>query len=103
MPVDLSKSLVIGISSSALFDMREADEIYRQQGLDKYSEYQIQQADAPLNPGTGFPLVRAVLNLNEITRSNPKATRKADLLSRAIHSDAANSHGDRHGKTTAER
>lgn len=80
MPVDLSKSLVIGISSSALFDMREADAIYRQHGLEKYSEYQIQQADAPLNPGTGFPLVRAVLKLNEITQSNPKATRKAEVV-----------------------
>ena len=40
MPVDLSKSLVIGISSSALFDMDEADLIFRKEGLDAYRSFQ---------------------------------------------------------------
>jgi len=80
MPVDLSKSLVIGISSSALFDMGEADRVFREEGLEAYRTLQIRKADEPLAPGTGFPLIRAVLRLNEITKRNPNATRKAEVI-----------------------
>lgn len=81
MPVNLSKSLVIGISSSALFDMAEADAIYRGKGgLAAYSEFQIRKAEEPLQPGAAFPLIRAVLRLNEITDANPSATRKAEVV-----------------------
>lgn len=65
MPVDLTKSLVIGISSSALFDMAEADGVFRKEGLEAYRDFQISRADRPLEPGAGFPLIRAVLKLNE--------------------------------------
>jgi 5'-nucleotidase len=80
MPVDLSKTLVVAISSSALFDMRKADAIYRAEGLDQYSQHQLEFANVPLAPGTGFPLIRAVLRLNEITKHLPEATRKAEVV-----------------------
>lgn len=80
MPVDLSKKLVIGVSSSALFDMSEADEIFRRDGLAAYREFQERNADIPLPPGTGFPLIRAVLQLNAATVHNPKATRKTEVV-----------------------
>jgi len=64
MPIDLSKTLVTGISSIALFDMTEPDRVFREQGLVAYADYQIKNAESPLAPGTGMPLVKAVLRLN---------------------------------------
>ncbi|WP_337917959.1 5'-nucleotidase, partial [Vibrio cholerae] len=36
MPYDLSKRLVVGLSSSALFDLQESDEIFRNEGEEAY-------------------------------------------------------------------
>lgn len=80
MPVDLSKTLVVGISSSALFDMSEADGIFQSEGLEAYSEHQIRHAEDPLAPGAGMPLIKAVLKLNEIAKESPKANRKAEVV-----------------------
>ncbi|HOQ02100.1 MAG TPA: 5'-nucleotidase [Acetivibrio sp.] len=65
MPYDLSKYLVIGISSRALFDLSFENEIYEKEGLEAYCKYQIEHEDEVLKPGAGFPLVQALLKLNE--------------------------------------
>lgn len=65
MPYDLSKYLVIGVSSRALFDLSYENDIYEKEGLDAYSKYQIEHEDDILKPGTGFPLIQALLKLNE--------------------------------------
>ena len=64
MPVELTNTLVIGISSRALFDLREEDEVFRTQGLESYRRYQLEHESRVLKPGTGFGLVRAILGLN---------------------------------------
>jgi 5'-nucleotidase len=64
MPVDLTHFLVIGISSRALFDLEEANALFESEGLDAYTRYQIENEHKILHPGTGFPLVQAILNLN---------------------------------------
>ena len=64
MAVDLSKTLVIGISSRALFDLREEDALFQSEGLDAYRHHQLEREDEILAPGTAFPLVRAMLALN---------------------------------------
>lgn len=66
MPYDLSDKLVIGISSRALFNLEQENEIYEKQGVDAYATYQRENEDAPLVPGTAFPLVQALLNLNAL-------------------------------------
>jgi len=66
VPYDLSKVLVVGISSRALFDLEVEDDIYAEQGLEAYSAYQIEHENEPLAPGSGMQLVRALLRLNEI-------------------------------------
>ena len=38
MPYDLSKPLVIGISSRALFNLEEENKIFEQQGVKAYEE-----------------------------------------------------------------
>ena len=64
MSVDLSDCLVVGISSRALFDLRREDALFVSAGLDAYRAEQLEREDEILPPGTGFPLVRAVLALN---------------------------------------
>lgn len=57
--------LVVGITSSALFDLREADHVFRTQGLSKYRQYMWANEGATLKQGTGFPLVKALLAINK--------------------------------------
>lgn len=68
MGIDLSKYLVIGISSRALFNLERENRLFSVEGLEKYSEYQIRNQNRILKPGTGFPLVKAFLNINDETK-----------------------------------
>lgn len=65
MPLDLSKVLVGGILSRALFDLEVENRIFDEGGLEAYSEYQLEHEDEVLPKGTAFPLVQALLKLNE--------------------------------------
>lgn len=73
MPVDLSKSLVIGISSRALFDLEEANGVFEEKGEDAYAKYQEAHEDVVLKPGTGFRLIEAILGLNKKVRGGRRA------------------------------
>lgn len=64
MTPDANASLVVGISSRALFDLDHENEIFETQGLQAYATYQREHENELLQPGSGFPLVRALLNLN---------------------------------------
>ena len=66
MPYNLSEKLVIGITSRALFDLDEAHRVYSKQGLEAYRAYQIQRETEILDPGTGFPLVKSLLRINDL-------------------------------------
>ena len=72
--------LVIAISSRALFNLDESHQVYQQQGLQAYSEYQIAREEEPLQPGEAFPLVHKLLRLNE--RLGPESRVEVVLLSR---------------------
>ena len=65
MAWDLNNKLVVGISSRALFDLETENKIFEEQGLDAYEAYQIEHEDDILNPGTAFPLVKALHRLND--------------------------------------
>lgn len=73
MPIDLNNSLVIGISSRALFDLTEENSIFESHGLKAYEDYQLAHEQDILNPGAGFPLVKAILRLNSLFDGNRKA------------------------------
>jgi 5'-nucleotidase len=72
--------LVIAISSTALFDMRESHEIYENQGVAAYSKYQREHEDDILEPGEAFPLVTKLLRINEKLGGEPRV--EVILLSR---------------------
>lgn len=56
MAYDLTKRLVIGLASSALFDLEESDKIYREQGEVSYREFQKNNENKPLGKGLHFLL-----------------------------------------------
>ena len=65
MPETLEDKLVIGISSRALFDLAEANEVFEQHGLSAFREYQREHEREILQPGTAYPLVKGLLGVNE--------------------------------------
>jgi 5'-nucleotidase len=69
MPVSLDKLLVIGISSRALFDLEAEEDLFRREGLEAYRKHQIEHENDVLPMGGGFPLVKALLKLNELTHN----------------------------------
>ncbi len=56
---------MVGISSSALFDLAEEDRIFREDGLGAFIDYQRKQEDITLHPGSAFPLIQGLLGLND--------------------------------------
>lgn len=64
MPLNLADTLVVGVSSTALFDLAEAEEIFRTRHIKEYRRYMQEREEVPLLPGTALPLVRALLELN---------------------------------------
>lgn len=65
MAYDLEKKLVIGISSRALFDLEQENQLFEQSGIDEYSKYQLEHENNILKPGTAYPLIEALLKINE--------------------------------------
>ena len=80
MPKEFGKKLVIAISSRALFNLDDSHDVYIQDGLKAYSEYQIERENEILNPGSAFPLVEKLLSLNGVDGSHPRV--EIILLSR---------------------
>jgi len=71
MPTDLTDTLVVGISSRALFDLEQENEIFEKEGLLAYQQFQIKNEDKILQPGTAFHLIESLLKLN-----SPKKEKK---------------------------
>jgi len=71
MAYELSDRLVVGIASSALFDLTESDAFFRENGEVAYREYQEQRLDQALPPGVAFPFIRRLLQLNDLRPEEP--------------------------------
>ena len=76
----INDSLVIAISSRALFDLIESHQVYEVEGVEAYCKYQIAREDEPLSPGVAFDLVKKLLALNTSNLDHPKV--EVILLSR---------------------
>ena len=77
MGYDLKDKLVIGISSTALFDLTEEDTIFKSEGLDAYCKRQISMEDTPLRQGTAFKLICDILKINDLLKAKMEEKRKA--------------------------
>lgn len=58
-------SLVIGISSRALFKLDEEDRIFQDEGPDAFIKFQRSHETEIIKQGVAFPLVEALLRLNQ--------------------------------------
>ncbi|RXJ54578.1 5'-nucleotidase [Candidatus Marinarcus aquaticus] len=77
MAIDLTDTLVIGVSATALFDLSEADTVFQEKiktdpdtAIDRYRSYMLEKENEKLDDGTGMPLVKSLLNLNQHTKEN---------------------------------
>lgn len=68
--------LVVGVSSRALFDLEEENQIFENEGVESYAQYQLEHEKDVLKPGTAFTLVKALLDLNK----NAKNERKTEVI-----------------------
>ena len=66
MPYTLENRLVIGVASSALFDLTDSDKYFRDNNEDLYRAYQDERIDQTLKPGDAFPFVKQLLSLNDL-------------------------------------
>ena len=89
MPTNLSDTLVIGISATALFDLSEADSVFRQKyeenrdtAVREYRKFMLKHEDDSLEPGTGMPLVKALLKLNEYEKGTESPLVEVVVMSR---------------------
>ncbi len=64
MPATLNGQLVVAISSRALFDFEEENELFEAGDDRAYMALQQQRLDLPAKPGVAFPLVRKLLAFN---------------------------------------
>lgn len=89
MPVDLTDTLVIGVSATALFELSEANAIFEKKrkddpdtAIDEYRTYMLAHESEPLKDGTGMPLVKALLNLNNYVDENAPSIVEVVVISR---------------------
>lgn len=66
MAYELADRLVVGVASSALFDLAESDAYFRQKGEEAYRHYQDEHIDDRLLPGVAFPFIQRLLSLNDL-------------------------------------
>lgn len=72
MPTSFTETLVVGISSRALFDLEEENKIFSEQGVVVFRQYQRERENDILKHGTGFHIVNALLNLNKFASKNQR-------------------------------
>jgi 5'-nucleotidase len=82
MPFPIERKLVIAVASSALFDLRESDRVFREQGLENYREFLRQHQDDILPRGVAFPFVRRLLSLNRLDDERPMSQFQNPLFAR---------------------
>ncbi len=63
---DLDQKLVIGLASSALFNLEESDAVFRENGELAYRDYQRNHENQPLESGVAFPFIQRLLSLNDL-------------------------------------
>lgn len=82
MPYELKDRLVVGVASSAMFDLSESDKVFRMQGEEKYREYQEVHVNEPLPEGISFSFIKRLLSLNDLSTPASGPLVEVVLLSR---------------------
>lgn len=64
MATNLDGQLVVAISSRALFDLEEENQVFEQHADKAYMQMQLQRVEQPAKPGVAFSLVKKLLAFN---------------------------------------
>ena len=71
MAVDFTNTLIVAISATALFDLSESEnhlvqllQLRPTAAVKEFRDYMAEREDDPLAIGAGYPLIKALLNLN---------------------------------------
>lgn len=65
MAFRIEDKLVIGVASSALFELDEADAVFREKGLAAYRAYQLKHQHDIFRKGVAFPFIKRLLAMNK--------------------------------------
>lgn len=88
MPYPIKEKLVVGISSTALFDLTKEHQIFLDEGLEAFRKYQADNTTVPPEPGAAYPFIKRLLHLNKVfpeqapvevvmmSRNDPEAGRR---------------------------
>ena len=82
MPYELDNRLVIGVASSAVFDLLDSDAVFRSQGEEEYRKFQEKNLSNPLPKGIAFPFIKRLLSLNDLSDDPSDPLVEVVLLSR---------------------
>lgn len=66
MPYSLENRLVVGVASSALFDLNDSNAYFLKHGEAKYRVYQDKRINKTLRQGYAFPFIQRLLSLNDL-------------------------------------
>lgn len=67
MPYNTDNKLVIAVSSRALFDLDEANQVFEEKGEQGYMDYQWKKRTDSLKTGVAFPFIKRILQFNNAT------------------------------------
>jgi len=86
---NLEDTLVIGISATALFDLSQADKLFKKEyknhpdnAIEIYREYMLKNEEIGLNEGIGFAFIKALLDLNRFQKENEVPLVEVVIMSR---------------------
>ncbi|WP_373000268.1 5'-nucleotidase [Sulfurimonas sp.] len=89
MAYNLENTLVIGISATALFDLSKEDKFFEKEfknnpenAIQMYREYMLKNEHQPLNEGIGYPLIKALLDLNKYQKKADSPLVEVVIMSR---------------------
>lgn len=82
MAVSLDDQLVIGVASSALFDLTESHDVFLAEGEEGYRRFQETHLDDPLRPGVAFAFIKRLLSLNDLADDGESSFVEVIVLSR---------------------
>ncbi|MGP5215488.1 5'-nucleotidase [Psychrobacter celer] len=81
MAVDFSNTLIVAISATALFDLTESESYLSQllaqhpdTAIKAFRDYMTERENDPLSIGAGYPLIKALLNLNRYCQADSQET-----------------------------
>lgn len=82
MPYELDDRLVIGVASSAVFDLSASDAVFKSQGEEEYRKFQASHLNDPLPKGIAFPFIKRLLSINSLCADPADPLVEVVLLSR---------------------